>query len=43
MHQSLYHGKKPFEGIGEPKRFLAILTLTSRGTCREDAFHLRGD
>jgi hypothetical protein len=24
---ALYHGKKPFEGIDEPKRFLAILTL----------------
>ena len=24
---ALYHGKRPFEGIDEPKRFLAILTL----------------
>ena len=24
---ALYHGKKPFEGFDEPKRFLAILTL----------------
>ena len=24
---ALYHGTKPFEGIDEPKRFLAILTL----------------